>query len=507
MRQIILTTLLLLTVIFDAFAAKSDNVTTTNSRYNITMNNGFSDIVSDLLPAVVNISTSQKIDPKTANSINEILKNIPEGTVLDSLKESIQKQPLENRDVVSLGSGFIISQDGYIVTNNHVIEKSGKITVTLNSSKSYEAKIIGVDKKTDLALLKIEAKEKLPYVKMGDSSQSKIGEWVIAVGNPFGLGGSVSVGIISAQSRDINSGKFDNFIQTDAAINKGNSGGPLFNIKGEVVGVATAIFSPSGGSVGIGFATPTSTAIAVIEQLKSKGEVTRGWIGVSIQNVTDEMANSIDMKEAKGAFIVEVNKDGPASNAGIIPTDIITKFDQKEIKVVKDLPEIVSKTPIGKEVEVEIIRQNKPKIIKLKVAKLNEDALDKLVKGIVSEKKIKAEANILGMDLVTINKELRESRRIDPSVKGVLVSDVKKGSVAALKGVEKGDIIISVNQIEIASVAQLKKLVDKSKEEGKENIFLLFERKKLVENDNVVQEKSKTLVTILPLKEYKQKQQ
>lgn len=469
-----------------------------NSARNIATN-GFADVVEVLLPAVVNISTSQKVEAKASVSIDDLFGNLPPGSIFENFRDLLENQGSRSKEVSSLGSGFIISKDGYIVTNHHVIDKADKITVNLNDSRSFQAKIIGTDKKTDLALLKINPKEDLPYVKMGDSDKSRIGEWVIAVGNPFGLGGSVSVGIISAHGRDISSGKFDDFIQTDAAINKGNSGGPLFNIKGEVIGIATAIFSPSGGNVGVGFATPTSIAQGVIKQLKSGGEVTRGWLGVSIQDVTKEMAETIGLNKPRGAFVAEVLKGGPAQTSGILATDIITRFDGKTIDKMKDLPKIVAKTPIGKKVKVHVVRQGKVKVLKVKVEKMTDKKVAQAENGNSFAPENTTSQKLLGMDLIDLTKNIRENNKIRSNVRGVLVLDVKKDSQASSKAIQKGDIILSANQIPIKSVSDLKKIVKDLKKAGKKSIFLFINREKLIKSNGFTQQRSATFAVVLPL--------
>jgi len=294
--------------------------------------NGFADIVENLLPTAVNISTTQEFSNN--------------------------------------GTGFIISAEGHIATNNHVIEDANDITITLSDGTKYKAKVIGADKKSDLAVIKINAGKSLPFAKFGDSSKARIGDWIIIIGNPYGLGGSVSVGIVSARGRSINGEQDSDFIQTDAAINKGNSGGPMFNIKGEVIGISTALFSPSGGNVGIGFASPASVVAPIIKQLKEQGEVVRGWIGISIQDISDEMAETLAIPKSKGALVTDVTPEGPSDKAGIIASDVIVKIGNQEIIEMKTLPQIISQIQIGKSVGVTILRGGKAKVLSVKIAKM-----------------------------------------------------------------------------------------------------------------------------------------
>jgi len=334
----------------EAFALKNKNTETKAGDENIKESNltkqiavgGFADIVENLLPTVVNISTTQEFSNN--------------------------------------GTGFIISSDGYIATSNHVIEDSNYINVALSDGSKYKAQIIGADKKTDLAILKINVNSAkiLTPVKFGDSKKARIGDWVIVIGNQYGLGGSVSVGIISARSRNINNLQDNEFIQTDAAINKGNSGGPLFNINGEVIGISTALFSPSGGNVGIGFASPIESAAPILKQLKEQGEVVRGWIGVSVQSVTNEMAESLGVageNKLKGVLVTDITKDGPADKAGIIASDIITKIGTQEILEVKSLPQIISQSTVGKNVALTLLRRGKARVVNVRIAKMpSEDS-------------------------------------------------------------------------------------------------------------------------------------
>ncbi len=435
------------------------------SQHNSKINEGFADIVEKLLPSVVNISSTQK--PK--ENIDQILNKLPEDRVFDQLKNMLQKENLKQQQLSSLGSGFIISKDGYIVTKYHVIENSQQITVSLNDGQKFIAKIVGVDKKTDSALLKINPTTDLQPVKLGDSSKSKIGDWVIVIGNPFGLGSSVSVGIISARGRDIISGQGD-FIQTDAAINRGNSGGPLFNNKGEVIGVATAIFSNSGGNIGIGFANVIEVALPVIEQLKSQGEVIRGWIGVSIEGVTEEMAKALEMKKPIGALVIADSYNGPALEAGILPSDIIIKFDGKTIKEMKMLPQIVSQTKIGKKVEVVVIRQGKQKTILVEVKKMPAD-----LSGTDLKEETKPSTKVLGLDLINLDKETRKQYHIADDIQGVLVF-ANKSAQSPENSLLEGDIILSANQTQVKSISDLQKIILEQIKKNKKTLMLLVKR-------------------------------
>src|SRR5689334_19280437 len=331
---------------------------------------GIADVAERVIDAVVNISTSQNVASRNqGGGGGGAMPNLPNDPQLDELFRDFfnrrgqgDNQNRGNntpRRVNSLGSGFIIDSAGIVVTNNHVIADADEITVILNDGSRIKAELIGKDQKTDLALLRVKTDKQLKSVRFGNSDSLRLGEWVIAIGNPFSLGGTVTAGIVSARNRDINSGPYDNYIQTDAAINRGNSGGPLFNLDGEVVGVNTAIISPSGGSIGIGFAVPSKTALAVIDQLKNFGETRRGWLGVRIQQVTDEIAESLGIKPARGALVAGVDEKGPAKPAGIEPGDVIVKFDGQDIKEMRDLPRVVADTPVGKDVPVLVIRKGK----------------------------------------------------------------------------------------------------------------------------------------------------
>jgi serine protease Do len=376
------------------------------------------------------------------------------------------------RDFVqrSLGSGFIIDKDGYIITNNHVIEGASEIRVRLSTEKEFDAEIIGRDPKTDLALIKIKSWNNLPVVELGDSDKVEIGEWVMAIGSPFGLSHTVTVGIVSAKGRVIGSGPYDDFIQTDASINPGNSGGPLFNINGEVVGINTAIVA---SGQGIGFAIPINVAREIIPQLKKKGKVTRGGIGVYVQKMTPELAKSFGLEKGEGALVADVIAGGAAETAGIRRGDVIIRFDGKEIHEMNELPRIVAATPVGKDVEVEILREGKPLKLKLKVGELKEEA------SAPTEEKAQVE---LGMSVQEITPELARQLRLKESG-GVIVSQVESGSPADEAGVQRGDIVQEINGQAIRGLSDYQAAIGKVKKDevvrllvkrGERNIYLAF---------------------------------
>jgi serine protease Do len=378
------------------------------------------------------------------------------------------------RKTNSLGSGFIIDTSGIVVTNNHVIADADEISVIMNDGSKFKAELVGVDKKTDLAVLKFKPSKPLTAVKFGDSDKLRLGEWVIAIGNPFSLGGTVTAGIVSARNRDISSGPYDNYIQTDAAINRGNSGGPLFNLDGEVIGVNTLIISPSGGSIGIGFAVPSKTVAGVVDQLRQFGELRRGWLGVRIQQVTDEIAESLNIKPARGALIAGVEDKGPAKPAGIEPGDVVITFDGKDIKEPKDLSRVVADTTVGKEVDVVIIRKGVEQTRKVTLGRLEDS--DKPAQVSVktqdpAEKTVTQKA--LGLDLAALSKDLRSRYKIKDSVKGVIITNVDDTSDAADKHLGPGDVIVEVAQEAVSNVADVKKRVDQLKKDGKKSVLLL----------------------------------
>ncbi|MGA9004669.1 MAG: Do family serine endopeptidase, partial [Pseudolabrys sp.] len=378
------------------------------------------------------------------------------------------------RRVNSLGSGFIIDAAGLVVTNNHVIADADEVNVILNDGSTLRAEVIGRDQKTDLALLKVKPTKPLKAVKFGDSDKLRLGEWVIAIGNPFSLGGSVTAGIVSARNRDIQSGPYDNYIQTDAAINRGNSGGPLFNLNGEVIGVNTAIISPSGGSIGIGFAVPSKTVVPVIDQLREFKEVRRGWLGVRIQQVSDEIAESLSVKPARGALVAGIDEKGPAKPAGIEPGDVIVRFDGKDVKEMRDLPKIVADTPVGKDVEVIVIRKGKEEKVSVKLGRLEDEkqaSLNNKQDASPDAKPVVKKA--LGLDLANLTDELRKKHNIKDKVKGVLITGVDANSPAAEKRLAPGMVIAEVQQQPVANAAELQQRIEKLKKDGKKAAVLL----------------------------------
>ena len=437
-----------------------------------------SDVAEQVIDAVVNVSTKQTVD-MSSNTMPQLPPGSPFEEFFDEFFKNHRGQNGPHggeppRRVNSLGSGFIIDPSGLIVTNNHVIADADEVSVILNDGTTLKAEIVGRDTKTDLALLKVKPDKPLKAVKFGDSDKLRLGEWVIAIGNPFSLGGTVTAGIVSARNRDINSGPYDNYIQTDAAINRGNSGGPLFNLNGEVIGVNTAIISPSGGSIGIGFAVPSKTVVPVIEQLREYKEVRRGWLGVRIQQVSAEIADSLSIKPARGALIAGVDDKGPAKPAGIEPGDVIVKFDDKDIKEMRDLPKIVAETPVGKDVTVTIIRKGKEETKTVKLGRLEDDKkLASLTpkKDEAEEKTVVKKA--LGLDLANLTDALRKKHNIKDTVKGVLITGVNENSAAAEKHLVPGMVIAEVQQQPVSNATELQQRIDKLKKDGKKSVVLL----------------------------------
>jgi serine protease Do len=438
----------------------------------------FADLAENLLPAVVNISTTQMM---RADRRGPERPQFPPGSPFEEFFrdffERRGQQGVPQRKATSLGSGFVIDATGYIVTNNHVIAEADEITVRFQDDTIKEAKIIGRDPKTDLAVLKVETDKPLTALDWGESDDSRVGEWVMAIGNPFGLGGTVTVGIISARARDINAGPYDDFLQTDASINRGNSGGPMFNMDGKVIGINTAIFSPSGGSIGIGFAIPSSLAKPVVAQLREYGRTRRGWLGVRIQAVTDEIAEGLGLSDAKGALVASVSEGGPAEKAGVEPGDVVLKFDGKDVERMRRLPRIVAETPIGKKAKVEVWRRGKTKMLSVKVGEL-EEMEKEVASALTDQGKGDKQGTVseLGLSLSGITSDLRGRFDLAEEVKGVVITEADPAGVSAEKGLRVGDVIIEINQEEVTTVAQVLAKVQEAKDANRRTVLLLVDR-------------------------------
>ncbi len=423
----------------------------------------FADLAENLMPSVVNISTTQTV----TTTSNQFPFQFPPGSPFEEMFKDFQR-PTE-RKASSLGSGFIIKENGMVITNNHVIAGADDILVKVNS-KEYKAKVIGADPYMDIAVLKMETKDKFKIVEFGNSDKARVGDWVVAIGNPFGLGGTVTSGIISARNRDIGMTRYDDFIQTDASINQGNSGGPLFNLKGEVVGINTAIIAPGqSGSIGIGFAIPSNAASKVIDQLVNYGETRRGWLGVRIQEVSKEIAEAVELKKPEGALVASVGEKSPADKAGVKAGDIILKFDGKKIDTMRTLPKVVANTEVGKNVELQIWRNKKLITKKLKLGRLesSEEFKEKKSK---QEKTKEFEIEKLKITVRDLNKEDISSRNLKIT-KGVVITEIS--SKSPLNGqLDINDIIIEAKRTPITKSSDLKDLVDKVIKQGDKNLLL-----------------------------------
>jgi len=383
-----------------------------------------------------------------------------------------QRPENKSRRAQSLGSGFIIDDKGYVVTNNHVIQDADEITVVLHDNTRLSAELVGRDAKTDLAVLKVKPSKKIKGIDFGDSTKSRVGDWIVAIGNPFGLGGTVTAGIISARGRNINAGPYDDFIQTDASINRGNSGGPMFNMKGEVIGINTAIFSPTGGSVGIGFAIPASAAEPVIRQLIDNGKVQRGWLGVHIQQVTDEIAENLGLETPSGALVASLIESGPAAEAGIRPGDVILRFDGKEVSKMRDLPKIVADTVVGKQVNIVVWRNSSEKILKVSVGILKEKVNEIARK---SSKSTSKKITSLGLTVSMMTSSLRERFKIPKKAKGLIIVKVEPNGPAEEKGIQRGNVIVEVGQKEVSTPQDAIDLIGQAKKKNRKSVLLLLE--------------------------------
>ncbi|MDF0607439.1 DegQ family serine endoprotease [Wolbachia endosymbiont of Onchocerca gibsoni] len=439
-------------------------------------NQGLADLVEELLPAFVSISSEQVI--KQGNS-NRTRVPLPRNDFFDGFREFFEyfdqffmdKSPSINREAVLLGSGFIIDKSGIIVTNYHVIKDAQHITVTMNDDTYFKAEVLGYDAKTDLAVLKIKADKDFSFVTLGNSDEARVGDMVMAIGNPFGLGGSVSTGIISARSRDISIGTMNEFIQTDAAINRGNSGGPLFDLNGKVIGINTAIYSPSesGGNVGIGFAIPSNLAIPVIDKLKNGKKVKHGWLGVQVQRITVEFAESLGLKDTKGALVASIVKDSPAEKGGIKVGDVLLEFDGKIVDRMAQLPQIVSRTDPGKKVQIKLLRKGKEVNIKVIIGESTNDNQD------INQKENASTSDyITGLTISNLSRELKEG---NASIKGVIITSVDIYKNPTLRDLKRGDIITQINDADIENVESFQNQVNLAKkQDSKKAIMLLVYR-------------------------------
>jgi serine protease Do len=440
----------------------------------------FADMAEILLPTVVNISSTVKIPE--AEEMENVVPHFPEGSPFEDFFERFMDQQLPGNPMMpssSLGSGFVIdAEKGYIITNNHVIKDAEEVRVTLHNDATVEAEIIGRDEKTDLAVLKIDPTGKnLTAAPFGDSDIIRVGDWILAIGNPFGLGGTVTAGIISARARDINSGPYDDYLQTDASINRGNSGGPMFNLQGEVIGINTAIFSPTGGSVGIGFAIPMALAKPIINQLIEYGHTRRGWLGVRIQSVTDEIAESLGLDKARGALVASITPGGPAESAGIEAGDIILEFNGTKIDEMKRLPRVVAETKIETDVPVTVLRKGEERKLTVKIGELEKAEENGLLDSQTQLTRKGTELEELGIALSELTGDLRNEYSVDETIEnGILITDVNPASDAATRGLIEGDVIVEINQTAVNTVADVKKAVADAKAQKRTTVLLLVNR-------------------------------
>lgn len=466
------------------------------------------DLAEKLLPSVVEISVESKAngadsvvqdsspnDSPFKDFFDEFLKRRNQQGQKDQPKDNNNDQGNNGGDnqgnngdgnpdgndktVNSLGSGFVIDSSGLIVTNNHVVDGELKMQVHLQDGTILKAELVGHDAKTDIAVIRVKSDKPLPAVSFADSDKVRVGEWALAIGNPFGLGGSVSLGIISARNRDINAGPYDDYFQTDAAINKGNSGGPLFNMNGNVVGVNTAIFSPTGGSVGIGFSVPSNTVKNVVAQLIKYGETRRGWLGVKIQSVTPDLAETMGLDKAKGALVADVTSGSPSEKAGLKTGDVIIGFDGRAIADSKELPRVVAETDVGKAVDVKIMRDGKEQTVSVTLGRLEDN--EKQLASVEAKKPAPVDqpskmTDVLGMSLGTLDDAARAKFKIDDKVKGVVVADVASGGAAVDKGVEAGDVVLEAAGKPVESPADVASAADQATKDGKSSLLLLVSK-------------------------------
>ena len=438
------------------------------------------DLVEKLLPAVVEISVESKA-PGSDVPMAEIPQLPDDSPFKDFFDDFFKKkkgggapgQP-DGRTVQSMGSGFIVDSSGLIVTNNHVVEGAETMQVHMQDGTLLKAELVGRDPKTDLAVIRVKPAGPLPTVTFGDSDKLRIGEWVVAIGNPFGLGGSVSLGIVSARNRNIDAGPYDDFIQTDAAINKGNSGGPLFSLNGEVMGINTAIFSPTGGSVGIGFSVPANTAKSVVAQLEKYGETRRGWLGVKLQAMSDDLAENMGVGKTNGALVADVTEGGPGKAAGLQSGDVITEFNGRAIHAMRELTRAVASTDIGATVVVKALRKGKEVVFNVTIGRLEDGEKMAMAQDKKSDaSKAPAVVTTLGMTVSSLSDELRSKYKIDDKLKGAVVTEVAKDGVAIDKGIEPGDVIMEAGGKPVEIASDISAAIEAAEKAGKNSVLML----------------------------------
>lgn len=433
----------------------------------------FAELAAKVTPAVVNIAATETASGEA--EMSGLPFDFPEGSPFEQFFKQFREQQRDNghQHTQALGSGFIIDPTGYVVTNNHVIDHAEKIQVTLADGEQFPAKLVGADEKTDLALLKIDSAKPLPAVKFGDSDKARVGDWVLAVGNPFGLGGSVTTGIISARSRDIRSGPFDDFLQIDASINQGNSGGPTFAMDGSVIGINAAIASPNGGSVGIGFAIPANLAKTVIAELREHGRVERGWLGVRIQEVTPDIAQAMGLAQSEGALVADVDAGGPA-NGKLKAGDVILAFNGAPIAKLRDLPRLVAAAPADREAKLEIWRDDRKQTVAIEIGRLKNEA--QLAAGEGPDASPADTTELLGLKLARLDSRARQAFGIETDVEGVVVLEVAADSTAADEGLRPGDVIRQVGQTPVRTPAEIDRLVDAARQKDAKSVLMLINR-------------------------------
>ena len=436
----------------------------------------FNAMATEKLPAVVSIQTTQKAPqatplPHGQRELPPGMQDFMERFFGEDFMDRFGGQQMPSQPMQALGSGFIVDPEGFVVTNNHVVENADAVSVHLQDGRELAAEIVGRDPKTDIAVLKVASEQPLPAIEWGNSDEALVGDWVVAIGSPFGLGSTVTAGIVSARARNIQAGPYDDFIQTDAAINRGNSGGPLIDMSGKVVGVNTAIFSPVGVNIGIGFAVPSALAKPIVQELRETGEVKRGWLGVQIQPVTEEIANAMGMEETRGALVSSVVEDSPAAKGGVRTGDVILSFAGRDIDKLRDLPIAVANAPIGESADMVVWRNGERVTLSPRIARLEDDRQE----GPPGAKPDR-EPQILGLALEELTPESRREFGIDPGEAGVVVAEGAPDGPAAREGIEPGDLITQVGGEKVTTPEEVKTAVEKARDAGRKSVLLMRRR-------------------------------